>query len=493
MSYLSKKGYVLKKENLSSEELTNIKLELQGKPLTDGKFITKDNKFQVYIETKNKIYIPKMYGISKYGLPNIVLDNYNGKKWSHKIGFNGTLLERQIEPVNALIKSCKEKGGGILDLKTGYGKTFCALYVLSQLQSKTIIIVNKIPLMNQWKNEIEQFLPGIKVGILQGQKNVDIYECDIVVAMLQSLSRIDYPDELFVDFQAVIFDECHNISSRYFSKVLFKLTSKYTIGLSATPNRSDGCEYVFNWHIGEIVYKSDVKRIGLPPIIKLLKINTNEYKEVFTENKFTGQKQIQFTSMLSELINMPKRNLLIVELINDLIKKDKNRKVLVLSDRRNHLINLKEIIDKDLSVTFTSGLFLGSMKPTELTKSRNTQCILASFAAFKEGVSEAGLDSLILITPKKYIGHLENKNTKNESGLMAQSVGRIFRRPHLDRNPIIIDLIDNFSIYKHQGNSRKIFYKDHFKNGIFEEQSINLDSNEFVSVDFIKNKKKQII
>ena len=369
--------------------------------------------------------------------------------------------------------------------------TVTLLYVLSQLKGKAIVIVNKVPLMNQWISEINKFLPDAKVGILQGQKKINITDCDIVVAMLQSMARIDYPDELFSDFRVCAVDECHNTSSKVFSQVLFKLCCKYTIGLSATPNRSDGCEYVFKWHLGDIVYESTTKRKGKPPIIKLLKIDTTEYKEVATENKFTGQKQIQFTSMLSELVEMPKRNQLIIELVKDLIKKDTGRKLLVLSDRRNHLLVLQNMLDKDLSITFTYGLFLGGMKQKDLDKGRSSQVILATYQAFGEGVSEKELDTLLLLTPKKFIGHLKNA-TKNESGKLEQIVGRIFRKDHIDRNPLIIDFNDNFSVYKTQSNSRKTFYKQHFTNSILDEQSINLDeinNNNYISS--IKTKKKK--
>lgn len=488
MSYLSKRGYVLKKEFFTQDELLELKKELRARPLTDDKFNKNNNDttFPIYIETKTKMYIPKMFGIKKFGYPESILENYTGKLWDHEIEFNGKLFDRQIESCDALYNACIEKGGGILEAVAGSGKTFLCLNILSKLKSKTIIIVNKISLLHQWKTEIEKFLPNASIGILQGQKNVDIIDKDITVAMLQSLSRIDYPDELFKGISVTVIDEVHNVGSENFSKVLFKLCSKYTIGLSATPNRADGCEYVFKMHLGDIVYKSTIEREGKPPIIKCLKITSEDgsYKEIFSTNRFTGQKTIQFTSMLSELIEMSKRNKLIIELIKNCIKE--KRKILVLSDRRNHLVKLKEFIDSDTTVTFTSGLFLGSMKIEELNKSKSCDLILATFAAFKEGVSVSDLDTLILITPKKYIGHLKN-TTKNENGSMEQIVGRILRKTHIERNPMIIDLFDNFSIYKSQGNSRKVFYKEHFKNGIFIDQNVNLDT--FTSFSSIVTKK----
>jgi len=285
---------------------------------------------------------------------------------------------------------------------------------------------------------------------------------------------------------------CHNLSSRVFSQVLSKLCAKYTIGLSATPTRSDGCEYVFKYHIGDIVYKSDSKRKGLPPIIRYLQINSEDYKEISVVNRITGQNQIQFTSMLSDLVEMPKRNKLILELIKGCIKE--NRKILVLSDRRNHVIGIQKALDNDPSVTFTYGLFLGQMKITELEKSKASDVILATYSAFGEGVSEKDLDTLILITPKKFIGHLKN-SVKNESGKLEQIVGRIFRKEHVSKHPMIIDLQDHFSVYKTQSAQRRTFYKQNFKTAVIETQSINLDDFDIqdITIECITTKKKKQI
>jgi superfamily II DNA or RNA helicase len=481
MSYLSKRGYVIKKSDIDDDTIHKIKTELVAKPLVDSKFNTIPVFFPVFMETKNKFYIPKMYGIQTFGQPKTILKNYDGIEWDRDIPFKGTLFENQIALVDALVNACNDKGGGILHAGTGIGKSICALNALAQLKRKTIIVVNKISLMKQWENEIHKFLPDANVGIIQGQKNVDIHDKDIVVTMLQSMAKIDYPDELFNDFGTVIIDECHNTSSQSFSKVFFKLCCKYTIGLTATPTRSDGCEYVFKWHIGDIVYQCHNNlRIGKPPIIKLLQINTTEYKEITTTNQYSGETRIQYTSMISHLIEMEKRNKLIIELIKSHIYE--KRKILILSDRRNHLTNLKKLLDDDLSVVFTYGLFLGSMKINDLEKSKSCDVILATYSAFGEGISEKDLDTLILITPKKFIGHLKNK-TKNESFKLEQIVGRIFRKEHILNNPLIIDIQDNFSVYKAQNAGRIVFYKQHFKNAKYYNESIHLDNFELQDIN----------
>ena len=490
MSYLSKNGYVLRKENLTPTELTLLKKELVGKPLQDDKYATANNTFPLYIETKNKLYIPKMYGISKFGFPKDTLDNYEGKSWEHDIPFLGNLYPIQLTSGDILIKTCQEQGGGILSLATGFGKSITCLYALSKLKRKTIIILNKITLLKQWEMEIRRFLPDANIGIIQGQKKIDVDDKDIVLTMLQSLSRIDYPKELFQDFGVVVSDEVHNTGSKVFSKALGKLCCKYTIGLTATPTRADGCEYIYKWFLGDIVYKSHSQRSGNHPIIRSLSINSSEYKEIVSVNKFTGQTQLQFTSMLSELISLEKRNRLIIELIKSCAQE--KRRILVLSERRTHLEYIKRTLDKDNTITFTSGLFLGSMKIQDLERSKACDCILATIAAFGEGVSERDLDTLILITPKKFVGHLKNK-TKNESGKLEQIVGRIFRKDHVNNHPLIIDLQDNFSVYKHQSAGRNVFYKYHFKSVKFEHQTIDLDQYTIdeINVSCISTKKTQ--
>ena len=496
-SYISKRGYVLRKDKLSLEELTLLKSKLRGYPLTDekySKFNKVDTSFPVYVETKNKIYIPKMYGLQQFGACDKEMSNYVGEAWGTDIKFNGNLLSHQLEPVNILIDELKSRsGGGILSLQTGMGKSVCALYALSKLKRKTIIVVNKIALLKQWESEIKTFLPDAKVGVLQGQKNVDIEGKDIIVAMLQSLAKIDYPDALFEGISCTVVDEVHNTCSKVFSKVLMKICSKYTIGLSATPKRSDGCEYVFKWFLGEIVYQSSVVRKGLPPIVQTIKIDSAEYKEICSINKITGQKQILYSTMINDLVRMEKRNKLILQMIKHFVNKD-NRKVLVLSDRREHLKCLKKYFDDDQSVTFTYGLFLGQMKIADLEKSKASNVILASFQAFGEGVSEKDLDTLILSTPKKFIGHLKFTG-KNESGKLEQIVGRIFRKDHVERSPLIVDIQDNFSIYKSQSKQRTTFYKQHFKTVLFKEQQVNLDDHsiEDIDIDCLKTKKDQTI
>jgi superfamily II DNA or RNA helicase len=476
-TYISKNGYVIIKHESTHELISKVKKELIAKPLASEDFNTQNTHFNIFIETKNKIYIPKQYGLTNIGKPGKYLKNYYGSKWTEHHIFQGELLENQKDIYNNLKKACDTHGGGVLQANAGCGKTFLSIKLMSELKGKTMVLVNKIPLMNQWRDEIYRFLPTAKVGFIQGNSNINIADCDIIICMLQSLARIDYPQELFNDINTVFYDECHNFSSKIFSSIFFKLTSEYQIGLSATPNRSDGCDYILNWHIGDILEKPIAKpKTGLKTIIETVKMTSTEYKEITLYNKFSKKEQIQFTSMLSELVEMQSRNRLIIEYIKHYALE--NRKILVLSDRRDHLFTLKTMLDAE-SVTFTSGLFLGKMKEKDLIKSRQNDVILATYASFQEGISVADLNTLLLLSPKKYIGHLKN-SVKKESFKIEQIVGRIYRKQHIYVNPLIVDFFDNFSVFKSQGYSRQVFYKTFFGNrAIYKESCYCLESETF--------------
>ena len=114
-----------------------------------------------------------------------------------------------------------------------------ALNIISKLKRKTLVVVHKSFLMNQWEERIHTFLPSAKVGKIQGDC-MDIEGKDIVLGMLQSLSSKVYPEDMWDSFGLCVFDECHHLSAEVFSKVMTKIVTPYTLGLSGTMTRKDG-------------------------------------------------------------------------------------------------------------------------------------------------------------------------------------------------------------------------------------------------------------
>ena len=119
------------------------------------------------------------------------------------------------------------------------GKTVIALNIISKLKTKTLVIVHKGFLVEQWIERIQQFLPKARIGKIQGQI-IDIEDKDIVIGMLQSLSMKEYPQNMFKEFGLLIVDEVHHIAAEVFVRSLFKIITKNVLGLSATIQRKDG-------------------------------------------------------------------------------------------------------------------------------------------------------------------------------------------------------------------------------------------------------------
>lgn len=432
MFFLTKDGYFIKKKNLKIENLKNIKKELTVNPINNYIYQEKNNikKYKLYIENNEYICVPKYYGLNKFGNPSKIIEHSG---LNNNMNFLSKLKDYQIPCVEKIITTCKEKGGGLLCVPCGFGKTVVALYIACALKSKTIVIVHKDFLLNQWKERIEQFTDA-KIGILQG-KNIDIEGKDIVIGMIQSISQSKYNKKIFDEFNFAIYDECHHTSAETFCKSLKIIKTKYQLGLSATPTRKDGLTKVFKWYLGDIIYQ--VKRNNDT------KLKVNRYlfnsKSIYYKEVYNCANKPCIASMINKITEFQIRNNFIINLIKKIINKDRN--ILILSERRNHLIELKNLIKNELDID--SGLYIGGMKSQDLDLSCEKQIILATYQMASEGFDCKKLNTLIMITSK---------------GDIVQSVGRILRKKH-DIQPVIIDISDMFSIFKNQSYKRLKYYK----------------------------------
>lgn len=314
-TYFGQKGYTILKKDLSVQQINQIKTDLTIKPFTMGSPNGGGVSFPSYRESGNKIYVPHYYGIEKFGEPSEIKIP-DGENIS--LNFNGELRDYQIPVVNKYIShvTSKQVSGGLLELPCAWGKTSGSLYILSRLKKKTIVIVHKEFLMNQWVERIHQFLPEARIGKIQGQV-IDVENKDIVLCMLQSLIGKDYPSTLFEQFGLTIIDEVHHISSQTFSNSLFKVVTKYMLGLSATMNRKDGTTSVFKMFLGEVLYKSEPKSEHNVEV-RAITYKTTDEEFNSTILDFKGQPQI--SSMISKLCAYNRRTEFIISSLTNFIQ-----------------------------------------------------------------------------------------------------------------------------------------------------------------------------
>ena len=438
-TYLGQKGYTLLKKDLSSQQEHFIKKELMIKPYTAGAPSGGGDQvvFPVYRESASKIYVPRYFGEKHFGAPSEVKIS---EGTDINIEFAGELRDYQKPVVQKYLDhviSCpRGTGGGLLELPCAYGKTVLSLKIISALKKKTLIIVHKEFLMNQWIERIEQFLPSAKVGKIQGP-TIDIEGKDIVIGMLQSLSMKEYPSSTFDSFGLTIIDEVHHISSQTFSNALFKIVTKYMLGLSATMNRKDGTTEVFKMFLGEVIFKGksdeefDVIVRGIT-----YEVDDPEFNTVVTDYKGN----VQYSSMISKLCAYNRRSEFILKVVADMVKENPDQQIMIIAHNRCILTYFYDAIThRNIAAV---GYYVGGMKEAALKESESKKIILATFSMAQEGLDIRSLTTLVMATPKTDI---------------EQTVGRILREKH--SQPIVVDIIDSHQPFQNQWTKRKVFYK----------------------------------
>ena len=432
-TYLVYKGYSIKKENISIQEQQLLRKELNVKPFVPKSSLIKPQPFPVYRESKNKLYVPRFYGMDTYGDPDtIIIDR--GKDIN--LEFKGELRPQQKPIATKFLTHVKKKGGGLLSLHTGFGKTCIALWLLSKLKKKTIIIVHKEFLLRQWMERIEQFLPQAKIGKIQA-KTIDTDDKDIVICMLQSLSMKDYPKEIFHEYGFTIVDECHHIGAEVFSRAFFKVVTKYVLGLSATMNRKDGLTKVLKWFLGPVVCKKERKGED-NVLVKAINYNIDDDDFNKIETDFRGQ--IKYTTMIKKICEYNRRSEFILKVLQDILKENPNQQVMILGHQKKLLRYLHDAI-KHRTIA-TTGFYIGGMKEKDLKISEGKKVIIATYAMAEEGLDIKTLTTLIMATPKVDV---------------TQSVGRILRKKH--EQALVIDIVDSHCIFQRHFGKRKTFYR----------------------------------
>lgn len=431
-TYLGQKGYSIYKKTLSIKEQVALREELTVKPYMP-KSPVQSIPYPIYRESNRKFYVPRLFGINTFGQPNeIKID----KGLSINISFNGKLRPQQQIIVQKYLDYIKNNFGGLLDLYTGFGKTVLALKIIAELKLKTLIIVHKGFLVDQWIERIKQFLPEAKIGRIQGQI-IDIENKDIVIGMLQSLSMKEYPDDQFADFGLTIVDEVHHISAEIFVRSLQKIVTTHTLGLSATMLRKDGLSKVFKMFLGEIIHKEKRENEN-NVLVKAIqfKIDDDDFNTV--EYDYRGNPK--YSTMISKLCSFNRRSELILNIIEKELQINSNQQIMILAHNKCLLVYLFKAIE-NRKIT-SVGYYIGGMKQKDLKESETKQIIIATYSMASEGLDIKTLTTLILATPKTDV---------------EQAVGRIMRIKH--SSPLIIDIIDQHTIFKNQWIKRRAFYQ----------------------------------
>ncbi|MES2262666.1 MAG: DEAD/DEAH box helicase family protein [Pseudomonadota bacterium] len=343
------------------------------------------------------------------------LDDVRSKGQPMHLAFSGTLRQDQREALNAVI----QHDFGMLVAPTAFGKTVTAAAIIAYRNVSTLILVHRAELMRQWQERLGTFLTlnGLKVGMIGAGKKKPTGMLDI--AVIQSLARRDDLPELLSQYGQIIVDEAHHLSAQSFEATLNEASSRFVLGLSATPVRNNGHHPIIFMQCGSI--RHIAKRPAHVP------------KDLAVQARHLLMPAIPPHASIQEVIRLLSedsgRNARIVaDAINAL---NAGRKVLLLTKRNEHLNLLHDRLRNSGHPCFT---LHGRMKQKErqaVVHALNTlpgdtpHIVLASAQLVGEGFDHAPLDTLILTLPISWEGALQ------------QYAGRLHRE-HIGKTDILI-------------------------------------------------------
>lgn len=435
-------GYAwLPKSGLTPEQVVNLEEMLTIHPRKVGDYPGEPPApIPLFANEKDRFGIPREFFFERRRpVHEVDLQVTEGSDDWWPAEFVGTLRPEQQVAVDEVARQLRsERMGGIIQAKPGWGKTVAALALAAKLRVPTLVVVHKEFLMDQWIERVEKFLPAARIGRVQ-QDVCDFEGKTIVMGMVHSLgSNTRYPDALWEWPGLVVVDEVHRIGARTWAPVPPRFRAKYRVGFTATPRRKDGADDAFWQHIGPIIFSGKERR--LTPLVKRV---WTKFALVKTD-RFNPQLASRSLILRFLCASRHRNDLIVDQLLAALIA---GRKILVLSERLNHLDRLENQLRKlwpSQAGEVSIGQYVGGRTRTQLERAAKAKVIFATKQYAAEGLDIPALDTLFLTTPMSDV---------------EQAVGRIQRPFEGKKDPIVVDFRDDrIPMFESQGRTRDRFY-----------------------------------
>lgn len=343
------------------------------------------------------------------------------------------------------------KTGFLLDAPPGFGKTVVLLKMIQTIQRSAIVVVPRSNLVDQWVSRITEHtsLQKSEIGVIRGKRVDEWQGKPIVVGLVHSLAAQMSDDSVFQNYFGIaVFDEVdRSVPPATFSPVLGMFPSRYRIGASATITRRDGLHLITRYHIGQTILRGGDHGRMNPKVLIIGYENSSGYVHPLSE------KMNRRGMLLSRLSSNQDRNRLLCKYIH--LISESGRRVLVLSDRTQQLVDLKRILVEDFPLesheigfycdAVPNGKSKRKIGEAELRRSAHVcKIVLATYGKAGIGTDIPDLAGLVYATPQSDV---------------RQTQGRIERMCEGKAQPVVVDVIDlAYKDAENWGRSRSKFY-----------------------------------
>jgi len=405
---------------------TDLYIEPEEKSYANNYSLEEGIKF--YIQNKLGIYVPYHYAtvlLQKYLNHKIEYPNVVRK-------FIAQLYPNQEEVFVEGINSLKRFSVMNLNVPPGYGKTVLGARYFCELKLPAVVLIHRETLSDQWKKSFTDTVENIKLWVV-GDKIVE--DPDVIICMEQRYHHI--PENLRKRVGLLIIDEAHCFCTESRVAPLLYFQPKYVISETATYERADKLHQMLNLLSGPNKVNRKIEKR-----FKVVKIRTG----LHFNTKTNAQGKLDWSHLVNEMIINDKRN----NVIKNIVLRNKENKILILTSRIDHVKRLKELLPDESIDTLC-----GNKK-----NYKDSRVLIGTLSKISTGFDEKNacldfggkrIDLVILATSIK------------DSALLEQSIGRGFRSDF----PIIYDIVDENGVLKNHYYCRYQWYKD--KNCDFEE------------------------
>lgn len=386
-----------------------------------------------------------------------------------------SLRDSQREPVEAFLAAATgpAPSGGVLVMQTGDGKTTVAVHLACRLAARTLVLVHKLVLAEQWAQRIARFAPG---AVVQSVSSAHIRDgarvpvdpgADFVICTIQTLA-CGAPGPPLCGFDLVVVDEAHHVAADKFNGAMFRAAAPLTLGLTASLERADRAHRVVEWHMGPVLFRRDPV---YPPTDVLV---ATWWRMVPISRNAQGNADVH--AIVRSIAGDADRTRAICEWVARTVRGDSRRNVIVLSKYRNHCeqmgVLIAELLRERPVPPAVPGMARSGvhvvMGGTSTSRKRKLAAgdgesdndpdadadrtiegarVISSTNGYAgEGFDVQRLNTLVLATPVKDV---------------LQLVGRIMRggSAATGTRPLVLDVVDPDNVTRRQAKERRMFYE----------------------------------
>ena len=338
------------------------------------------------------------------------------------------LRDYQQEAIENL-KKVRDDGKTIALLyhATGVGKTITAATDAKAVGGRTLFLVNALKLASQAKDTFARVWPEATLGeYTGGQKDVSQ---TVIFATVQSISK-DLEKFSPTAFDYLIVDECHHAAANTYQKIFTYFHPKFILGLTATPERSDGEDMLELFQ--NVAHKMDLKTAverGVLVPIRCIRVKTNID---LTDVRING---IKYNSQdLESKLFIPERNQLIVDTY---LKYVNGKKTVIFCASVDHAAEIAKLLrDNGVNAEAVSGRDRVEIREKVLKDyETGSTDVLCACDLLNEGWDSPHTTVLFMARP-----------TMSKT-IYMQQLGRGTRRCPGKDDLLVIDFVDNANMF----------------------------------------------